>query len=468
MGNHAVARPSTRRCRGSGRWRLDGCGRTALRLAHAGPEHLRRRAVHLLDRRPQRARRRSRRAHATPRSRRRCSSSLAWLSTQIDLTPEMVRLPSLLAGWPPSPASTCSGCALSGRAAGLVAAALTALAPFMIYYSAEARGYARDDAAGGALDAGDAAGGRHGRGALVGAVCAGLAALPMYTHYTAAFVLAAQLAWLLWAHPRGAQAGPGGERCGRGWRSCPGCRACATTSSSPHHRHPVGAPAVRPATTCGSDRCRTGRVGLSVRHVGMAELPGVTGAGHARRRRWCWASADRRLARLPRGARRLEHDDHRLALVVALALAVPVPPAVAISVVGTNLFSTRNLAASWPALARGRGRAAGGPRRPRCGGGASALAVGGLAIAAGKLAFDDATRARTTSRRRGTSTGPREPDDVVIDETARAQPRAAEPHRSVHRPAAHADPLAQAPAARAAVLASSTPTFRPTRQRGAP
>ena len=58
---------------------------------------------------------------------------------------------------------------------------------------------------------------------------------------------------------------------------------------------------------------------------------------------------------------------------------------------GTNLFSTRNLAASWPALAVAVSALLVAPRRPvRLV--AVTLAVGGFAIAAGKLAFDDATR----------------------------------------------------------------------------
>ena len=81
-----------------------------------------------------------------------------------------------------------------------MAAALTALAPFMVYYSAEARGYGRDDGAGHALDPGDAGG--RGRPALGWWVAVrGGVLRAVYTHYTGVFVLAAQLLWLLWAHP---------------------------------------------------------------------------------------------------------------------------------------------------------------------------------------------------------------------------------------------------------------------------
>ena len=66
---------------------------------------------------------------------------LAELATKIDLTPEMPRLPSLLAGTATIPLVFLVGDSTVGRRAALVAAALVALSPFMTYYSAEARGY---------------------------------------------------------------------------------------------------------------------------------------------------------------------------------------------------------------------------------------------------------------------------------------------------------------------------------------
>src|SRR6185436_6247487 len=67
---------------------------------------------------------------------------LAWLSTQIHLSAEFLRLPSVIAGTLTIPALFWLGLRTAGGAAALVAAALTALAPFTVYYSAEARGYA--------------------------------------------------------------------------------------------------------------------------------------------------------------------------------------------------------------------------------------------------------------------------------------------------------------------------------------
>ena len=81
-----------------------------------------------------------------------------------------------------------------------MAAALVALSPFMIYYSTEARGYqlaialllASTFCLLRAVDDDGRAGGSSTPPAR---------ALRCYTHYTAAFVLAAQACWAFWAHP---------------------------------------------------------------------------------------------------------------------------------------------------------------------------------------------------------------------------------------------------------------------------
>src|SRR5919202_5885455 len=125
---------------------------------------------------------------------------LGWLATRIDLTPEMLRLPSLVAGIATIPILYRLGVRTVGRAAGAVGASLTALAPFMIYYSAEARGYALVMAFVAlatltmliAVDSGRA------RWWVAYAASSGTA---IYTHYTCVFVLGVGLLWLLWAHP---------------------------------------------------------------------------------------------------------------------------------------------------------------------------------------------------------------------------------------------------------------------------
>ena len=65
----------------------------------------------------------------------------SWLTTRLGKTPELLRLPALLAGTATIPLVYLLGLRTSVGAAALLAAALTALSPFMIYYSAEARAY---------------------------------------------------------------------------------------------------------------------------------------------------------------------------------------------------------------------------------------------------------------------------------------------------------------------------------------
>ena len=67
---------------------------------------------------------------------------LAWLTTRLELTPELLRAPSLIAGSAAIPLIYLVGLRTVGRGAALVATALCALSPFMIFYSTEARGYA--------------------------------------------------------------------------------------------------------------------------------------------------------------------------------------------------------------------------------------------------------------------------------------------------------------------------------------
>src|SRR5437763_12995814 len=65
----------------------------------------------------------------------------SWLTTRIGKSPELLRLPALLAGTATIPLIYTLGVRTVGRRAAPLASALTALSPFMIYYSAEARAY---------------------------------------------------------------------------------------------------------------------------------------------------------------------------------------------------------------------------------------------------------------------------------------------------------------------------------------
>jgi mannosyltransferase len=133
--------------------------------------------------------------------------ALAWLWTQFTGTGEFgLRSFSALAGLATVPVAYLLGGELAGRRAGILAAALVAVNPMLLWYSQEARGYAllvlltalaalyfvR------ALD--------HGRRADVrrwGAV----SALALATHYFAVFPIALEAAWLLRRRGRAAAAG---------------------------------------------------------------------------------------------------------------------------------------------------------------------------------------------------------------------------------------------------------------------
>jgi hypothetical protein len=125
---------------------------------------------------------------------------LAWITTKLGSAPELIRLPSLIAGTISIPLVYLVGARLLNRATGLIAAAIMALSPFMIFYSADGRGYAVAIMLLLASTLAMLAAIREGRTRWWIAYGA-FTALAMYTHYTAAFVLLAQLLWLLWAHP---------------------------------------------------------------------------------------------------------------------------------------------------------------------------------------------------------------------------------------------------------------------------
>ena len=108
-----------------------------------------------------------------------------------------------------SRSSTCSGCGRSGAAPRCSPRRLTALSPFMIYYSAEARAYGllMFFVAGSTLSLLLALDTGRRRWWIVYAICAAAA---FYTHYTCLFVLAVQLCGCC-----GPSRGPGAPCCSR-------------------------------------------------------------------------------------------------------------------------------------------------------------------------------------------------------------------------------------------------------------
>lgn len=269
---------------------------------------------------------------------------LSWLATRIDLTPELLRLPALIGGVASIPLVYAIGARAVGRGAGLIAATITALSPFMIYYSAEARGYGLMVglvllSTVSLLKAVEAEGRRWWVLYAV-SVCAAA-----YTHYTSIFVLAAQLIWVLWAHPRARVAA----------LVATAAAAVGFAPWLPGLTADLDSPTTRILSDLSPFNLDAVGVGLGHWMVGfpyaniapLDEMPGTValllllaagalgliGAFTAR-------------ARAPRR----DDPDRRLALIVALAFATPTGTALA-SLLGSNVFGTRNLAASWPYLA---------------------------------------------------------------------------------------------------------------------
>ncbi len=340
----------------------------------------------------------------------------SWITTRLGHSPELLRAPSLLAGVAMIPAVYLLGLRTLGRRAALVATALTAFAPFAIYYSTEARAYGvlMLLVVCSTLTMLLAVDTRRTRWWVAYAACSCAA---LYTHYTCAFVLAAQIVWLWWAHPEsrrplvlanlGAAAGlvpwiPGlindftsptvqilSALSPWGLRYIPGILA----------HWAIGYPYV------GYVRLSQLPSTPALILLGLAVIAAAAGL------------ADRELREL-RASRR-PRIGRRTLLLLALAAATPVGEAL-ISTFSTHVFGVRNLAASWPAavLCFALFLTACGPRRRVA---ASGLAIASFAIAADRMlvpaygrpdyraaaAFIDASaRAR----------------DVVIDETGEVSP----------------------------------------------
>jgi hypothetical protein len=125
---------------------------------------------------------------------------LSWLTTQLGSAPELVRIPALIAGTLAIPMSALLGYRTVGRTAGLLAALIVAISPYMTYFSANGRAYSLMICflLGAVLSMLAAARTGRARWWIAFAACAALA---MYSHYMGGFVLAAALVWLLVFHP---------------------------------------------------------------------------------------------------------------------------------------------------------------------------------------------------------------------------------------------------------------------------
>ncbi len=333
---------------------------------------------------------------------------LSWTGLKVSAEPEWVRVFSLLAGLATIPVLYLTGRRISGRAMGLTAAGLVTFAPFMVFYSTEARGYgvmmllvalttlfmltAVED------------GRRRWWAAYAVATCAAA-----YTHYTCVFVLAFQLVWLLWAHP--------GAR--RPALIANGVAAVAYIPWLSGLRADLDSPtteilsALQPFT---GDAVRTSlghwSIGYPYSLLPLRDVPGTPALillGLA-----CAVALVAVIVR-----RGLAASNRDAVLVWGLALAVPVGAAV-LSAIGDNLFSTRNLAASWPGLGLAVALllVSAGPRLRFA---TAGLAVLALAIGSVKLLDDHRQRPPYEEMAQFINANSR-PGDVVIDETAVISP----------------------------------------------
>jgi 4-amino-4-deoxy-L-arabinose transferase-like glycosyltransferase len=340
----------------------------------------------------------------------------AWVTTRFGHSVLLLRAPALVAGVVTIPLVYLLGRRLVGRSAALVATALTALSPFMIYYSGEARSYGLMMALvlGSTLSMLLAVDTGRARWWVVYGACSWGAFL---THYTSAFVLAVQFVWVVWAHPearRGALiANLGAGAAVLPWlpgliqdfRSPTLTILSALSPFTPHEiwqilQHwSVG----YPFDWAGGLSMLPGTAALILLAISVI----VAGVGLAQR--------------LGSGALgpRIARIDRRLLLTVLLALAVPVGEAV-VSAAGNHIFGVRNLAASWPylALAFSALLIASGRR--------VGLVAAGLAIAAfafGAVVMLSARFARPNFKAASRYIAAHvRPGDVVLDETGSLSP----------------------------------------------
>lgn len=313
----------------------------------------------------------------------------SWLTTRAGKTVELLRLPALIAGIATIPLVYVLGLRTVGRRAAVPAAALIALSPFMIYYSAEARAYGLMMFLVGcstlsmllAVDTGR-------RRYWVLYTLASAAAF--YTHYTSVFVLAAQLAWLLWTEPR----------LRRTALLASAAAAALVVPWIPGLIADLQSPTVKILSDITVFTPHAVRVDIEHWAVGypytiaggLGALPGVpalvllvlaalltAGGLTASIRGGQVLGALRRIVPIADANPRAR----RLALVVLLTLATPVAELV-VSALGNHIIGIRDMAASWPFLAlavAGLAIAAG----PRVGTAAAVLAVVAFGLAAPKM-----------------------------------------------------------------------------------
>ena len=266
---------------------------------------------------------------------------LAWFSAQLGSGPELIRLPALIAGLASIPLAFLLARRLFGLSAGLVAATLMAINPFMVYYSTEARPYTLAIAflLGSTLAMLIAADSGKLRWWAAYAV---LVALAMYAHYTAAFVLGAQLLWLIWARPNA---------------RLPALAATAAAAVAyipwlPGAIDDSRSPTVDILSTLQGDGVAVKLQALGNWSFGYpynstdrlpGEIPLIIGIGAVAVLGLAAAARIVSRVREDRGSRRSSERVQALALAASIALATPVGEVALLLAGGTDLFGARNL-----------------------------------------------------------------------------------------------------------------------------
>lgn len=330
---------------------------------------------------------------------------LAWASSKLGSNPDLLRLPSLVAGTASIPLIYALGVRTVGRGAGVLAAAIMAISPFLTYYGTEARSYALMIALVicaalallNAIDTGS-------RGWWAAYALASAAA--MYTHYTSGFALAAAAIWGLWACPQ--------HR-----RQIIAANAVAFLLFVPwlpgfvaDNNSPTTAilSALQPFTFT-NVRLSLENWSVGFPYVGLHVVPGYLAAALIAAGAIA-AAGFTLVARRRRGAPTWSRPPDRVVLVVMLALATPLGEAV-ISAFGTDLLGARNLNSAWPGLALSLGALLAATPMP------AAVACTGLVLAGYAIGA-----ARSTEPRAARSDYPAaaqfiadraKPGDVVVD-----------------------------------------------------
>lgn len=268
---------------------------------------------------------------------------LAWFSLKLGSAPDLVRLPSLVSGTLLIPLVYLLGARLLSRPAGLLAATVITLSPGMIFASGDGRSYALMIAlvVGSTLSMLIAIESSRTRWWVVYGLCSCLA---MYSHYTAAFVLLAQLGWLLWVHPQA---------------RVPALIANAAAAVLfapwlPSVHRDSNSPTLDVLSQLQGKSFAAKRYALEIWSAGYpfrtpSQVPGVFAAvvGFA----GIVVASAASLFRLRRGADLPPFRTENVVLALLLLLAAPVLELVVWAITGNDLFGPRNLGVATPGLA---------------------------------------------------------------------------------------------------------------------